>query len=126
MSDEPNIYENEKFEEENPNPNPEPTSENRHRMRLSIDIHSLKEAEFRGLIYVRYSSIQSIGIKQFKTLPAIEVLKPTEGKLLVFPFPITCFPDIVYMMKKNSKTHFAPILLTSPKAPSTPNSLKLP
>ena len=55
------------------------SNENRHQMRLSIDIHSIKDPEFRGLIYVRYSGIASLGIKQFKTLPAIEVLKTTEG-----------------------------------------------
>lgn len=54
-----------------------------HRMRLSIDIHSLKEAEFKGLIYVRYPAIPSIGIKQFKTLPAVEILRSTEGLALL-------------------------------------------
>ncbi len=79
MSAENNEYENEKFDEENKPSELPPSLEKAHRMRLSIDIHSLKDAEFRGLIYVRYSSITSIGIKQFKTLPAIEILKSTEG-----------------------------------------------
>ncbi len=32
-----------------------------HRMRLSIDIHSIKEANFRGLIYAKYGSISTLG-----------------------------------------------------------------
>lgn len=72
-------YENEKFEEENKPFESQNSTEKKHRMRLSIDIHSLKDVEFRGLIYVRYPGIPSIGIKQFKTLPAIEILKSSEG-----------------------------------------------
>jgi hypothetical protein len=32
-----------------------------HKMRLSIDIHSIKEANFRGSIFARYNSIPSLG-----------------------------------------------------------------
>jgi len=32
-----------------------------HRMRLSIDIHSIKESTFKGLIYAKYGSIPSLG-----------------------------------------------------------------
>jgi hypothetical protein len=35
-----------------------------HRMRLSIDIHSIKEANFKGLIYARYGSIPDLGKKK--------------------------------------------------------------
>ena len=82
MSQEQNEYESQKFEDENKVEESENSTEKKHRMRLSIDVHSLKDAEFRGLIYIRYSAIASIGIKQFNTLPAIEVLKPTEGIIL--------------------------------------------
>lgn len=32
-----------------------------HKMRLSIDIHSIKESNFRGLIYAKYNAIPSLG-----------------------------------------------------------------
>jgi hypothetical protein len=35
-----------------------------HRMRLSLDIHSIKEANFKGLIYARYGSIPDLGKKK--------------------------------------------------------------
>ena len=87
MAQDQEDYDTEKFKEENNKPSEIPNNNNNeklHRMRLSIDIHSLKDADFRGLIYVRYSAISSIGIKQFKTLPAIEVLKSTEGSILIY------------------------------------------
>lgn len=61
-----------------------------HKMRLSIDIHSIKECNFRGLIYAKYNSIQSlgnhcnyfsnlIGIKQYSTFPGLPIAPNTEG-----------------------------------------------
>ena len=88
-----NENESEKFAEENKPSDLPPSTEKPHRMRLSIDIHSLKDAEFRGLIYVRYSSIASIGIKQFKTLPALEILKSSEGSIFIM--------NIYISLKKN-------------------------
>ena len=32
-----------------------------HKMRLSLDIHSIKEAIFKGLIYAKYSNVPTIG-----------------------------------------------------------------
>ncbi|CAD8189455.1 unnamed protein product [Paramecium pentaurelia] len=50
---------------------------NSHRLKLSIDIHSIKEHSFRGLIYAHYSHYPQIGIKQqFRTAPVIEITKP--------------------------------------------------
>lgn len=36
----------------------------KHRIRLSIDLHSLTECEFRGLIYARYQVQPDLAIKQ--------------------------------------------------------------
>lgn len=77
MSEEPSENLNEKNDYESETL--KNSRENYHKIRLSIDIHSLKEADFKGLIYVRYAGIPSIGVKQFKTLPAIEVLNTSEG-----------------------------------------------
>lgn len=49
-----------------------------HRLRLSIDIHSINEAQFKGLIYAYYSGINNLGIKPFKSLPAIEINNSSE------------------------------------------------
>ncbi|EAS04121.2 centrosomal protein, putative (macronuclear) [Tetrahymena thermophila SB210] len=60
-----------KQSEANQNPqNPE------HRLRLSIDVHSLKEHDFRGNIYARYQSLINLNIKQFKSAPPISITKP--------------------------------------------------
>jgi hypothetical protein len=34
-----------------------------HKMRLSIDIHSIKECVFKGLVVAKYNAINSLGIK---------------------------------------------------------------
>jgi len=33
-----------------------------HKMRFSIDIHSIKEPTFRGLIYAKYGALPSLGL----------------------------------------------------------------
>lgn len=49
-----------------------------HRLRLSIDVNSLRDHTFRGVIYVHYAAHQQLGIKQqFRTTPPLEVTKPS-------------------------------------------------
>ena len=70
------------------------TAEYDHKMRLSIDIHSIKDASFKGLVYAKYSANPTlgtsifpaarlisltIGIRQFSTLPAVQITKTHEG-----------------------------------------------
>lgn len=68
-----------------------------HKMRLSIDVHSIKDTTFKGLIYAKYGALQSlgrfyysirvltihVGIKPFSTIPAIQISKTNvEGTLI--------------------------------------------
>jgi centrosomal protein CEP120 len=94
-------YENDKFENDSENEDlntaPRGTNEKAHKIRISIDIHSIKDQKFRGLIYAKYASLpslgnvrlyaniisqhfQSIGIKHFKTSPALQINKSIEEK----------------------------------------------
>ena len=54
-----------------------------HKMRISIDIFSLKEPNFRGLIYAKYLTNNAIGLKHFKTNIPIQITTSTEGFLKI-------------------------------------------
>lgn len=45
-----------------------------HRMRLSIDIKSLKDNDFIGQVYVKFSPVAELGItKPFRTSPLLQL-----------------------------------------------------
>ena len=58
-------YQDEKFEndsgDEGAQPYSKETQEKPHRIRISIDIHSIKDQKFRGLIYAKYASLPALG-----------------------------------------------------------------
>jgi hypothetical protein len=33
-----------------------------HKMRLSVDIHSIKDTTFKGLVFAKYGAVQPLGI----------------------------------------------------------------
>ena len=58
-------YQDERFENDSDNEGsksvPKETNEKPHKIRISIDIHSIKDQKFRGLIYAKYASLPSLG-----------------------------------------------------------------
>ncbi|KRX11199.1 hypothetical protein PPERSA_07724 [Pseudocohnilembus persalinus] len=44
-----------------------------HRMRISIDIHTIKDQDFKGSIYAKYTSYPELNITHFKTSPVVEL-----------------------------------------------------
>ena len=55
-------YEQDQFENLSEGGNDNYTDGDSHKMRFSIDIHSIKEPNFKGLIYAKYGAVPSIGM----------------------------------------------------------------
>ena len=44
-------------------------------MRISVDVHSIKDQNFRGNIFAKYNGIPELEITHFKTAPILPVPK---------------------------------------------------
>ena len=49
--------------------------EQKHRVRVSLDIHSIRNNNFQGNVYVKYSEVGSMGISKFKTPSTLQLFK---------------------------------------------------
>ena len=56
--------------------NDNPTLNKKHKIRLSIDIRTIKDYQFKGLVYAKYSAHKDLNITHFKTSPALELNNP--------------------------------------------------
>lgn len=48
----------------------------KHQLRLSIDLRSIKEQNFTAQMYLKYASIPSLNIKNFRSAPTIPINNP--------------------------------------------------
>jgi len=107
-------YENEEFERisDNGAQNNElddqgDASGDSHKMRFSIDIHSIKEHNFKGLLFAKYGALPSLGIKSFMSRPATPVtttnVETKFGPSSFTSYEFTCTKGRLYPMLNEAK-----------------------
>jgi len=78
-----------------------------HKMRFSIDIHSIKEHNFKGLLFAKYGALPALGIKSFMSRPATPVtttnVETKFGPSSFTTYEFTCTKGRLYPMLNDAK-----------------------
>jgi len=71
-----------------------------HKMRLSVDIHSIKDTTFKGLVYAKYGALQSLGMFYY----SIRVLNRLYRNQAFQHYP--CYSDHKNQCGRYTNIHF--------------------